>query len=152
MNMQKIYNQIKYDLKVFRANRDSALLNGVRFIMGEVQRDPDKDYSDKSIQTKLKAVRKGLLKAPTVDHVVVDLIDTYIPMPVSSIEVVHWLEVRGYDAEKLNNLPNPYVIIGQLKPVFGGRDIDGSMVKTIIDKIINGEDVLEKPSLCAEML
>jgi uncharacterized protein YqeY len=143
-----IYDEIKSDIKTFMNNRDQKSLSSLRVILGELQRNPDKDYSDKSVLKQLKTLRKVTLKSPDPDYLIVSLIDTYIPEPVTTPEIKEWLKVNGYDKDSISKLKNPMMLIGIINKSFTDRDVDGKVVKNLITDIMNGVDgVKEKENM-----
>jgi uncharacterized protein YqeY len=143
-----IYDEIKSDIKTFMNNRDQKSLSSLRVILGELQRNPDKDYSDKSVLKQLKTLRKITLKSPDPDYLIVSLIDTYIPEPVTTPEIKEWLKVNGYNKDSISKLKNPMMLIGIINKSFTDRDVDGKVVKNLITDIMNGVDgVKEKENM-----
>lgn len=149
--LDELYKRIRDDFDVFRKNRDIPSLGAVRFIIGEIQRDPNKDYSNSNVKKMLKSIRKNMTKSPEPDHLVMSLVDTYVGHPVASGEVIDWLRDNGYDKETVMSQSNPFAIIGILKKAFGDRELDGNMVKDILAKIISGDMVEEKPMMVEDL-
>lgn len=147
-----LYKRMRKDLDIFRQNKDLSSLSAVRFVIGEIQRDPNKDYSNKKVKNTINVIRKNMTKSPEPDHLVISLINTYIGTPVASGEVIEWLEGNGYNAETIQAQKNPSIIIGIIKKsrAFGERDIDGKMVNGILADIISGT-IKEQPVMVEDV-
>lgn len=151
-NVEEIlYSRVRKDLDVFRKNKDRPSLDAVRFILGEIQRDPKKNYKDSNVTKIMTLVRKNMSNLEKPDHLVMSLVSTYIGFPVASGEVIEWLHAEGYDKEKIMDQVNPFAIIGILKKAFGSRELDGNMVKDILAKIISDIIVEEKPVMIEDI-
>jgi uncharacterized protein YqeY len=133
-----IIQTIQNDKNVFRKNRDNNALDRCRLILGEIQRDPNKDTSDENIIKILRQLRKQTLKHPEPDILLVQMIDTYIPPPVSDDEVKSWLYSAGYTQDVIRGMgKKAYSIIGEAKRHFNGRDFNVNVIKFIIDDVID---------------
>lgn len=143
--VETLYNKIRDDLKSARKLKDRLLSDAIRFVMGEIQRDPDKDYSNTNVKGIIKAVRKNLSKSPKPDHIVIKLIDSYVGKPVASGEVIEWLVDNNYTPDLIKNQKNPFAIIGILKKEFSDRELDGNMVKGILADMIEGSIKVNTP-------
>jgi len=135
-----LYDQIKEDLNIFRKNRDQKSLDALRVVLGELQRNPNKDYSDESVMKQIKSIRKITLKNSKPDYLIVSIIDHYIPEPVATQEIRDWLSSNGYDKDKILSLPKPFILIGIVKKSFDGREVDGNVIKDVIEEILNDVD------------
>lgn len=140
-----LYKKIQEDKDIFRKNKDTPSLDAIRFIIGEFQRDPKKDYSNGKVKETLRIIRKNMVNSPEPDHLVISFVNVYIGLPVASGDVIEWLKDNDYDKDKIMAQKNPFVIIGILKKAFGERELDGNMVKDVLANIISGVVVDEKP-------
>lgn len=142
-----IKDTLDKDRDLFRLNGDQNGLYVTGIIIGEIQRDPKKDYSDENITKILKVLRKMTMKAiastpddpdnPNKDHLIVQMIDTYIPPPVSDVEVEAWL-TSSYSDDMLRQMgKGAYRVIGEAKKYFDGREINSDVIKNIIDGVLN---------------
>jgi len=147
-----IYDQIKEDLIIFRKNRDNKSLDSLRIVLGELQRNPNKDYSDKSVLAQLKTIRKVTLKTTKPDYLIVSIVENYLPDPVTKPEIREWLKNNGYNKETISMLKNPMSLIGIIKGTFHDRDIDGNMMKSLINDIINDVDGVKEEILIESYL
>lgn len=132
-----IINQIREDCKIFLKNGDSLGANKCRLLLGEIQRDPNKDDSDQNVTKILKKIRKQTLKNKYEnDSILVELIDTYIPTPISDKEVVEWVEMRfPDDVIKEMGKKRAFNIIGEAKRHFDG-DINVDCIKSKIMSVL----------------
>ena len=132
-------------------------------ILGEVQRDPNKDTSDENVTQILRKLRKVTVKLQdtvkpqepnylagvsadelfadediNLDFLIIQLIDTYIPPPVSDVEVLSWLG-SSYSTDMIREMgKGAFRIIGEAKKYFGDRDFDTDCLKTAIEEALNG--------------
>lgn len=129
-----ITDKIESDKINFLRNGDKVGLGSCKLILGEIQRDPNKNYSNENVTKILQILRKTTLKNPVIDGVLVNLIDTYIPSPVSDTEVKQWLNAMGFTTEKIKEMgKKAFSIIGMCKKHFNNREINTEMIKNIID-------------------
>ncbi len=139
-DLDDIIGRIREDKTNFLKNGDKAGSSVASVILGEVQRDPKKDYSDENITKILRGLRKMTLKSPEVDHLLIALVDTYIPPPVSDGDAMNWLFLNGYDKDTIKAMgKRAYSIMGMMKKAFDGREFNTSAIKDLIDEAI-GED------------
>jgi len=133
-----IIQSIQKDKDVFRKNRDTNALNRCRVILGEIQRDPNKDTSDENIIKILRRLRKQTMKHPKPDILLIELIDTYIPPPVSDDEIKGWLYSAGYSQDIIKEMgKKAYSIISEAKNHFDGRYFNVTIIKNMIDEVLN---------------
>ena len=137
----QFFKRIKDDKKVFSKNRDMIALGSIRVIIGEIQRDPDKDYSDENITKILKKLRKMTLKNPIKDPLLISMIDTYIPLFVSDVTVIKWIK-SNFSYERIKKAgAKKYFIIGITKKNFSPEDINCVVVRDFLEKVIEeGEE------------
>lgn len=133
-----IMDTITTDKENFMLNGDKNGLSVLRVVLGEIQRDPDKDYSNENVVKILRALRKQTMKNPIADYLMIDLIDTYIGSMISNEEVEAWLDRCGYDNIFILNLgKKAYRIIGEAKKHFDGQDFSSDHLKNLIDEVLN---------------
>ena len=133
-----IMSKIQTDKKNFMMNGDKNGIGALRVLLGEIQRDPDKDYSDENATKILRVIRKQTLKNPNPDHLILNLIDTYIEPMVSDIEVEAWMQTAGYTFGSIMRMgKSAYKIIGEAKKHFKGRDFSADHIKTFIEEVLS---------------
>lgn len=131
-----IFDTLNNDKKNFIANGDKNGLSACRVILGEIQRDPSKDYSNKNITKILRTLRSVTMKNPEVDFLLVELINTYIPAPISDADVELWLWDH-YNIEEIQAMgKNAFKIIGETKRHFKDKDFNATIIKDIITKLV----------------
>lgn len=132
-----IMSRIEFDKKNFLLNGDKAGLSSCRLILGEIQRDPNKNYSDENVTKILRSLRKMTLKNPVPDTLLISLIDTYVPGPVSDAELFAWMSSSGFADHSVKEMgKKAYSIIGLAKKFFGDREINSDGLKKHIDGIL----------------
>ena len=130
--------KIQEDKKNFIMNGDKPGTSAIRVVLGEIQRDPDKDYSDENITKILRILRRQTLKNPEVDHLMLSLIDTYIEPMVSDVEVDAWMQTAGYTYSSIIKMgKSAFRIIGEAKKHFTGRDFNSDHIKNIIEEVLS---------------
>jgi uncharacterized protein YqeY len=131
-----IIHIIEEDRNNFMRSGDKLGLDKSRLILGEIQRDPNKDTSDKNVSKILKQIRKQSLKHPEPDMLLISLIDTYIDPPVSDDELLEWVDatIGKENIKKLGK--KAFKIIGNAKKHFGEREINSNALKDYIDSIL----------------
>jgi uncharacterized protein YqeY len=122
---------------------DKLGLEKARLLLGEIQRDPNKDVSDANVTNILKRVRRQSLKHPEPDMFLISLIDTYIEPPVSDDELIEWVkETIGDDAIRelaKDNVNKAFSVIGTAKKHFGDREINTNALKEYIISLTTEE-------------
>ncbi len=132
-----IIGRINVDKKNFIMNGDKMGLSACRIILGEIQRDPNKNYTDENVTKILRGLRKMTLKNPVPDTLLIALIDTYIPGPVSDVELYAWMSSSGFADHKIKEMgKKAYSIIGMAKKFFGDREINSDGLKGHIDGVL----------------
>jgi len=132
-----IFAEMEKDKLIFMRNGDKSALEKVRLLIGEVQRSANKDTSDTAVMTTLKQIRKQTMKHPEPDMLLISLIDTYIPPPVSDEELIEQVKLSGYSDDVIAGMgKKAYSIIGMAKKHFGDREINSQALKEYIAEII----------------
>jgi len=129
----EIFKRIEVDRLSFQKNKDILALGTCKVILGEIHRDPDKDRSDTNVILILKSLRKMTLKSPISDPLLIDMVDSYIPAPVSDMTVIKWVKSMYSYQDIVSMGSKAYSIIGQTKRHYGDIDINSSCVKKLID-------------------
>lgn len=127
-----LYEAIKSDIRELVKNRYSQrIINFLKVVISDIQRDPKKDYSNDKVQKVLKTTLKNLKELEKYGKDVskeIELIQNYMPEKMSEEEVRKELEKIN-----TNNLKNKFQAIGILKKKFGDK-IDPEMVKSILNE------------------
>jgi hypothetical protein len=132
----KIYNEIKKDLTSFVKNGDTKLRDLCKVILGEVQRDPKKDYTDKNIIRILKTLRKITLKNTNPDPLMISMIETYLPGIVSDIECIQYVKGNYTYSDIIKLDKKAFSIIGNTKKHFAPKEINSVVIKKFITEVL----------------
>jgi len=133
---ENIYQCIIHDKNVFLRNHDVNALECIRVILGEIQRTPDKDYSDENVTKILKSLRKMCLKSPIKDELLVHIIDTYLPSLVDDKTMLKYV-YDNYTVDEIKAMGNSaFRIIGETKKHFAPREINVDLLKEEIGMCI----------------
>jgi uncharacterized protein YqeY len=132
-----IYDDIKRDIANARKSGDKTLLNTLRFILGEVQRDPDKDYKDDNLIKLLSSIVKRGDKARKQGIAMPDqsridrLCRQYLPDQATEQDIESFLGTIDF-----SKLKNPKIALGMAKKHFTSqhKTVDMSIVQSILNK------------------
>ena len=121
-----LYDKIKEMMKVSMKAKDKETLGAVRIIKAEIDRDPNKDYSDENVIAIMNRLNKMTEKHPTPDKVLLGVINGLLPT-VSEDEIKHF--VKAIDFSKLKNKMQA---MGIVKNHFKGKMVDSKMLQELI--------------------
>ncbi len=128
MNLQQT---IAADLKTAMKNRDRVRTDAIRVLIGEFQRQPDKELTDQQvagiIKKLIKSEKELLAAAGRADSGFIAVMESYLPKQASEEEIRSWIG-GNIDFSQFNNR------MQAMKPVmahFGSR-ADGNTVKQIL--------------------
>ncbi len=131
MSLQK---QISADLKTSMKNRDKVRTDAVRVLIGEFQRQPDKELSDQQVAGIIKKLiksEKELLAASGAEESgFIEVLEGYLPRQASEEEIREWIDTH-IDFSAFNNK------MQAMKPImahFAGN-ADGNTVKKILQSL-----------------
>ena len=131
MSLQK---QISADLKTSMKNRDKVRSDAVRVLIGEFQRQPDKELSDQQVAGIIKKLiksEKELLAASGAEESgFIEVLEGYLPRQASEEEIREWIDTH-IDFSAFNNK------MQAMKPImahFAGN-ADGNTVKKILQSL-----------------
>ncbi len=126
-----LQEQISADLKTAMKSRDRVKTDAVRVLIGEFQRQPEKDLTDQQVAgiiRKLVKSEKELLAASgSSDSGFIEILEGYLPQQASEEEIRKWV-VENIDFSQINNK------MQAMKPImahFAGN-ADGNTVKKIL--------------------
>ncbi len=128
-----LFEKIKKDmLKALKEDKEKASI--LKTILGEVQRDPEKDYSDrkvvKVIQKYLKDLEENLkLKAISKEayEKEKEILSPYLPRLVSEEEIKAFLAKLDFSRFK-----SKMQAVGEVIRHFGAERVDGKKVQEIV--------------------
>ncbi|NPB08930.1 MAG: GatB/YqeY domain-containing protein [Thermodesulfobacteria bacterium] len=128
-----LFERIKKDmLRALKEDREKASL--LKTILGEIQRDPDKDYSDRKVVKVIQKYLKGLeenLKLGAISREDYEkersLLSAYLPQMVSEEEIRAFLAKLDFSRFK-----NKMQAVGEVIKHFGAERVDGKKVQEIV--------------------
>jgi len=127
-----MYEKIVAEMHQAMQDKEMKRLNAIRLIVSEIQRDPNKDYSDAKILVRLQTLTKMTKDSPILDTVLLGVIDEFVP-PVSEAELLEC--VAGID---FSALKNKMQAMGIVKKHFTGRAVDSQVLQSMIKAVSTG--------------
>lgn len=126
-----LQEQISGDLKTAMKTKDRVRTDAVRVLIGEFQRQPDKELSDQQvvgiIRKLIKSEKELLAVSGQEDSGFIEVLEGYLPQQASEEEIREWI-AGNIDFSEFNNK------MQAMKPImthFGGN-ADGNTVKKIL--------------------
>ncbi len=131
MSMQQA---IKDELKVAIKAKDKDRTGAVRILIGEFQRQPEKDLSDDQVigivKKLIKSERELLTAAGEESSGYLTVLESYLPKQATEEEIKQWVS-DNIDFEKFNNK------MQAMKPIMThfGSSVDGNSVKKVLQEM-----------------
>jgi uncharacterized protein YqeY len=131
MSLQK---SITDELKSAIKNRDSARTGAIRVLIGEFQRQPDKELSDDQVIAIIKKLVKSeqelLAATGESGSDFITVLETYLPRQATEKEIGAWIEENIDFSEFKNRMQ-------AMRPIMThfGSSVDGNMVKKILQEL-----------------
>ena len=128
MSLQK---QISADLKTAMKKKDRVRTDAVRVLIGEFQRQPEKELSDDQvagiIRKLIKAEKELLAVSKKEDSGFITVLAEYLPKQADEQEIAAWIS----EHIDFSDYPNK---MQAMKPIMAhfGSNADGNMVKKIL--------------------
>lgn len=126
-----LQTQITADLKTALKSKDRVRTAAVRVLIGEFQRQPDKELSDQQvagiIKKLIKSEKELLAASGQEDSGFIEILEGYLPQQASEEEIREWITAH-IDFSEFNNK------MQAMKPImahFAGN-ADGNTVKKIL--------------------
>lgn len=126
-----LQERIVADLKTALKSKDKAKTDAVRVLIGEFQRQPDKELTDQQvtaiIRKLIKSEKELLAASGSDDSGFIEILEGYLPQQAGEEEIRSWI-VDNIDFSQFNNR------MQAMKPImahFGGK-ADGNTVKKIL--------------------
>lgn len=129
-----LQQSISAELQMSIKNRDIARTGAVRILIGEFQRQPEKELSDDQvigiIKKLVKSERELLAVSGKEQSDFIDVLEGYLPKQMSEDEITEWIQ-ENIDFSKFNNR------MQAMRPIMAhfGSSADGNMVKNILQTI-----------------
>lgn len=134
--MSSLYDTIRSDMHKAYKQGYADTANTLKVLLSDIQRDPNKDYSDEKVLKVIKqtiklaneAYKNGMVEAKAT----IQLLSTYLPKQVSE-EIIRQV-IEKIDFSKLKN---KYQAVGLIMAQFPDGTVDGTVVKQLIDNKFN---------------
>lgn len=131
MSMQQA---IKDELKVAMKAKDTDRVGAVRILIGEFQRQPEKELSDEQvigiIKKLVKSEKELLASAGEESSGYLEVLEAYLPKQADEKEIRQWIEAN-VDFSEYNNK------MQAMRPIMNhfGSSADGNIVKKILQEM-----------------
>lgn len=126
-----LQEQISAELKTAMKSRDRVRTDAVRVLIGEFQRQPEKELTDQQvagiIRKLIKSEKELLAASGSQDSGFIDVLEGYLPQQAGEDEIRKWI-AENIDFSEFNNT------MQAMKPImayFAGN-ADGNTVKKIL--------------------
>lgn len=122
---------IQNGLKGAMKAKDSARTGAIRILIGEFQRQPEKELSDEKvigiIKKLIKSERELLAASGGEDTGYIAILEEYLPKQASEEEVKAWITAH-IDFSQFNNK------MQAMRPIMAhfGSSVDGNLVKKVL--------------------
>lgn len=127
---EKIKSDLKESMKARDANRTSAL----RVVLGEFQRQAQKELSDQEVQGVIRKLVKSenelLAKSGGESSDYLGVLEGYLPKQPTETEIREWIEGNV----NMDDFKNKMQAMKPIMNHFGGA-ADGNMVKRILESL-----------------
>ena len=131
MSMQEYF---KEQLKVAMKAKDSDLVGAIRILIGEFQRQPEKELSDEQvigiIKKLIKSERELLASQGEESSGFLKVMESFLPKQATEEEIRSWIEENVDFAEFGNKMQ-------AMRPIMThfGSAVDGNVVKKILQSM-----------------
>ncbi len=126
-----LQEQITAELKTAMKNKDRVRTDAVRVMIGEFQRQPEKELSDEQvaaiIRKLIKSEKELLAAARTEDSGFINVLEAYLPKQADEDEVTAWIKEHINFSDYNNKMQAMKLIMAHF-----GSSADGNMVKKIL--------------------
>ena len=129
-----LQEKIKAELKVSMKARDVARTGAIRILIGEFQRQPEKELSDEQviaiIKKLIKSERELLAASGEEKSDYISVLEEYLPRQVSEEEIREWVS-ENIDFSSYKNK------MQAMRPIMAhfGSGADGNSVKRILQEM-----------------
>lgn len=130
----KLQEKIKAELKVSIKARDAARTGAIRILIGEFQRQPEKELDDEQvigiIKKLIKSERELLAASGEKESDYIAVLEGYLPQQTSEEEIRSWIS-SNIDFSSYNNK------MQAMRPIMAhfGASTDGNIVKKILQDL-----------------
>lgn len=129
-----LQEKIKTELTVSMKARDTARTGAIRILIGEFQRQPEKELSDEQvigiIKKLIKSERELLAASGEQESEYINVLEGYLPQQVSEEEIRSWVS-ENIDFSSYKNK------MQAMRPIMAhfGPGADGNSVKKILQEM-----------------
>jgi uncharacterized protein YqeY len=126
-----LYEQLKQDCIKCLKSKNPQELTILKTLIGEIERNPSKDYSDSSVIRAVKKYLKNLEEMKKYGKEVdkeIQIVSKYLPKQISENEVIDFLKTVDF-----SKLKSKFAAIGLCKKQFG-ENVDANLVKKILQE------------------
>jgi len=130
----RLQESITAELKTAMKNRDRARTDSIRVLIGEFQRQPDKDLSDQQvigiIKKLVKSEKELLAASGKEDTGFIAVMEGYLPQQATEAEIRAWIS-EHIDFSQFGSK------MQAMKPIMAhfGSSADGNTVKKVLQSI-----------------
>ncbi len=126
------YDTIKSDMIEAYKNGYRHTASTLKVLLGDIQRDPNKDFSDEKVMSVIKRnikLAKESLRFGNEDaRREIELLEKYLPQPVSRDELKEFLDTVDF-----SKLKSKMQAIGLAVKYFAPKPVDADDVKELLD-------------------
>jgi len=128
-----IYDEIKKDMVQAMKDRNKDLQSLLKVLVSDINRDPNKDYSDEKVVKIIKQTTGMLYSNYETMNIEQDKVDAeyleqkYLPAKISEETIIEFLNTLDFSKFK-----NKMQAIGKVKANFPNGSVDGEVVKNIV--------------------
>lgn len=129
-----LQEKIKAELTISMKARDTERTGAIRILIGEFQRQPEKELSDEKvigiIKKLIKSERELLTASGAEDSGYIDVLEGYLPQQASEEEIRSWVK-QNIDFSSYKNK------MQAMRPIMAhfGSGADGNSVKKILQEL-----------------
>ena len=129
-----LQEKIKGELKVAMKAKDAARVGAIRILIGEFQRQPEKELADETvigiIKKLIKSEREVIAAGGEGDQPYIDVLEGYLPQQAGEEEIRSWIGENVDFTQFANKMQ-------AMKPIMAhfGSSADGNIVKKILQSL-----------------
>ncbi len=129
-----LQDQIQAELKTSMKARDTERTGAIRILIGEFQRQPEKNLNDDQvmgiIKKLIKSERELLAASGESDSDYIAVLEGYLPQQASEEEIRNWV-IENIDFSSFNNR------MQAMRPIMThfGTSADGNIVKKLLQEM-----------------
>ena len=121
---------IQEDFQKVVKSKLTSIVSHYKVLIGELQRQPKKDLSDKEVISIIKKLAKYERENPNPDPIYLATLEGYLPKQVEPEYIIKWIK-ENIDFDQYKNK------IQAMKPIMQhfGASVEGSVVRKILEDI-----------------